>query len=241
MKIIPAIDIIKGKVVRLIKGDYNQVTNYINSPEETAQKFYQDGARYLHLVDLDGAKEGSAVNAKTIQKIINSCPLKIEVGGGIRSFSQIDEYLNSGAEKVILGTAAVNNYEFLLECLKRYGDKIAVGVDAKNGAVAVNGWTEVTKIDSVQFCRKLESIGVKSIIYTDISKDGALSGTNLRIYEVLCQTKQTKYTASGGITYIDEIKKLAEIGVDSAILGKSIYEGKINLKDAIKVSGDTQC
>ncbi len=236
MNIIPAIDIIDGKVVRLTKGDYNRVTKYIKTPIKMAQTFYCDGAKYLHVVDLDGAKEGKAVNASVIKKIMQNCKMQIEVGGGIRSFSQIDDYLNNGANKVILGTAAVNDYAFLCECIKKYGDKIAVGVDAKDGLVAVNGWEQVTKIDSVNFCNKLAEIGVKNIIYTDISKDGALDGTNLRIYEVLCQTKYIKFTASGGITYLDEIKKLANIGVDSAIIGKAIYEGKINLKQAIAVA-----
>lgn len=233
MKIIPAIDIIDGKVVRLVKGDYSQVTEYTNTPEETAHTFYSDGARFLHVVDLDGAKEGRAVNAESIKRIMQCCNMQIEVGGGIRSFSQIDEYLNRGAARVILGTAAVNDYNFLIECIKRYGEKISVGVDAKNGLVAINGWEQVTKIDSVKFCKKLADIGVKNVIYTDISKDGALNGTNLSIYEVLCQTKQVKFTASGGITYLEEIENLAKIGVDGAIIGKAIYEGKINLKHAV--------
>lgn len=236
MKIIPAIDIIGGKVVRLIKGDYNRVTSYNENPEEVARSFYADGAKYLHIVDLDGAKEGRAVNASVIKNIIQNCKMEIEIGGGIRNFAQIDEYLNNGASKVILGTSAVNNQKFLIDCINRYGNKIAVGVDAKNGFVAVNGWKEVTEIDSVDFCKKLSDCGVKNLIYTDISKDGALKGTNLDIYEVLCQTKQIKLTASGGITYLDEIKKLAEIGIDGAIIGKAIYEGKIILKQAIAVA-----
>lgn len=233
MKIIPAIDILKGKVVRLFKGDYNNVTNYTNTPEQMAQIFYDDGAKYLHIVDLDGAKAGKAVNSVAIKKITQSYNMQIEVGGGIRNFAQIDEYLNCGAARIILGTAAVNDYKFLKECVKRYGNKIAVGVDAKNGLVAVQGWNQITDINSLDFCKKLADIGVSNVIYTDISKDGALNGTNLSIYEVLCQTKQLKITASGGITYLDEIKKLAKIGVDGAIIGKAIYDGKISLKETL--------
>ena len=239
MKIFPAIDIIEGRVVRLTRGDYGVVKKYAASPLEAAEEFYRAGARYLHVVDLDGARSGRADNAQVIEEIVKRYSMFVEVGGGIRSRGQIERYLSSGVGRVIIGTAAVKDEAFTVRAATEYGDKIAVGVDAKQGKVAVSGWEELTSYDSVEFCKRLQSMGVKNIIYTDISKDGCLNGTNLDIYKVLCQTLSLNITASGGITYIDEIKKLKEMGLYAAVLGKAVYEGKLSLKEALAAAEDS--
>lgn len=236
MKIFPAIDIIGGEVVRLTKGDYGQVKKYTLSVEEAAKSFYADGARCVHIVDLDGAKSGVADNAEAVKKILSAAPLFAEVGGGIRTEKQIEEYLSCGAGRVILGTVAVKNFSFMEEMAKKYPEKIAVGVDALNGCVAVSGWREVTDIDSVRFCEKVRDAGVKYVIYTDIGKDGMLGGTNLEIYRKLSEIKGLNITASGGITFAEEIKQLKKTGVYGAILGKAMYENKLSLKDAVKAA-----
>jgi phosphoribosylformimino-5-aminoimidazole carboxamide ribotide isomerase len=236
MLIFPAIDIIEGKVVRLTEGDYDKVKNYKVTPLEAAEAFYNDGARYMHVVDLDGAKSGNADNSKTIQKIVSKFNMFIEVGGGIRSEEQIKKYLDSGVSRVILGTVAVKNFDFTQKMVAKYGDKISVGVDASNQKVAISGWREVTNFDAIDFCKQLEGIGVSHIIYTDISRDGQLKGTNLNIYKVLCQTLSLKITASGGITYLEELKKLKELNLYGAILGKALYENKLSLKQAVCLS-----
>lgn len=238
MIIIPAIDIIDGKVVRLVEGDYDKVKNYSLTPLDAAKEFSDCGAKYLHVVDLDGAKSGKADNAKVIEKIVSECGLKVEVGGGIRTEEQIEKYFDCGVSKVILGTIAVKDFDFTERAVQRCGEKIAVGVDAKDGLVAVNGWKEVTNLTSLDFCKKLEKIGVFNIIYTDISKDGKLCGTNLEIYKVLCQTLNIKITASGGVSSIEEINKLKETGAYATILGKALYENVIDLKAAISAAGD---
>lgn len=236
MLIFPAIDIINGKVVRLSEGDYDKVKQYSLTPLQAAREFYESGARYMHVVDLDGAKSGKADNASTIENIVKSCNMFVEVGGGIRTFEQIQKYLDCGVKRVILGTVAVKNIKFVEEAVAKFGDAISVGVDAKDGKVAVNGWKEVTDINSVQFCSDLKNIGVKHVIYTDISKDGMLNGINLDIYKVLCQTEQLKITASGGITYLDDIKELKKLNLYGAIVGKALYENKLDLKEVILVS-----
>ncbi len=236
MIIFPAIDIIGGKVVRLCEGDYDKVKNYSVSPLEAALKFADDGATHLHVVDLDGAKSGKADNAKTIENIVSKCGMFVEVGGGIRTFDQIQKYLDCGVRRVILGTIAVNDFNFVLKAVSKFGEAIAVGVDAKEDFVAINGWREITNINSLDFCKKLKSVGVANVIYTDISKDGMLSGTNLEIYNVLCQTYYPKITASGGITNELEIEKLKNMGIYGAILGKALYENRIDLKKAISIA-----
>lgn len=241
MLIFPAIDIIDGKVVRLCEGDYGKVKNYSLSPQEAARAFSECGAKYMHVVDLDGAKSGNADNAKTIENIVKSCNMFVEVGGGIRTEEQIKKYLDCGVGRVILGTVAVKDFSFVETAVKKFGDRITVGVDAKDGKVCVNGWKERTEINSVDFCKRLSSVGVDSIIYTDISKDGMLKGTNLDIYRVLCQTEKLKITASGGITYIKEIEELRKIGAYAAILGKALYEGKLDLKEAICAGSGKTC
>ena len=237
MQIFPATDILGGKVVRLTKGDYNQVKIYADSPAEMALEFMKDGATNLHMVDLDGAKDGTPVNFDAIKEAAIIKGLFIEVGGGIRNMQRIEDYLSLGVKRVILGTAAIRNYPFVEEAVKEFGDAVAVGVDAKEGFVAVSGWQETTNVNSVEFCKKLRDTGVSTVIYTDISKDGMLSGTNLEIYKELSQIQGLDIVASGGITFADELKTLNEMGIYGAIVGKAVYEGKLSLKDALAAGG----
>lgn len=238
MKIFPAIDIIGGKVVRLCKGNYSEVKKYTLSPLEAAEKFCGQGATNLHVVDLDGAKSGRADNAKTIESIVLKCGMFVEVGGGIRTLDQIKKYLDCGMGRVILGTVAVKDFDFVIKAVEKFGEAVSVGVDALDGKVAISGWEEVTQIDSLEFCKKLKNIGIQNVIYTDISKDGMLNGTNLQIYEVLCQTEYPKITASGGICGLKEVETLKNMGIYGAILGKALYENKIDLSSAIKIAED---
>lgn len=238
MLIFPAIDIIDGKVVRLSEGDYDRTKIYSVPPLEAAKNFAYSGATHLHVVDLDGAKSGKADNAKTIEEIVSKCNMLVEVGGGIRSFDQIQKYLDCGVKRIILGTIAARDFEFVIKAIDKFGDAIAVGVDAKDNRVAVNGWRYITQIDSLQYCKRLKEIGVSNVIYTDISRDGMMKGTNLEIYNVLCQTYYPKITASGGITSESEIEKLRKIGIYGAILGKALYENKIDLKKAVSLAGE---
>ena len=237
MQIFPATDILGGKVVRLTKGDYSKVKIYADSPAEMVLEFMKDGATNLHMVDLDGAKDGTPVNFAAIEQAAKIKGLFIEVGGGIRDMQRIEDYLALGVKRVILGTAAIRNYPFVEEAVKKYGKAVAVGVDAKNGMVAVNGWQETTGVDSVEFCKKLQCSGVSTVIYTDISKDGMLSGTNLEIYSRLSEIKGLDIIASGGITYADEIRTLNGMGISGAIVGKAVYEGKLSLKEALEAAG----
>ena len=240
MQIFPATDILGGKVVRLTKGDYNEVKVYADSPAEMALEFMKSGATNLHMVDLDGAKFGSPVNFDAIREAAQIKDLFIEVGGGIRDMKRIEDYLSLGVKRVILGTAAIKNYPFVEEAVKEYGDAIAVGVDAKDGLVAINGWQETTTVNSVDFCKKLRDTGVKTVIYTDISKDGMLSGTNLEIYKELSKIEGLDIVASGGITFIDEIRTLNEMNIYGAIVGKAVYEGKLDLAETLKAAGGTK-
>ena len=234
MKIFPAIDIRGGNAVRLFQGDYNKEKVYSLNPAEVAVKFRQAGARNLHVVDLDGALEGELVNKDIIKKIAAESGLFVEVGGGVRSLTRIAEYLAAGAGRVILGSAAVQNYTLVTDAVKYFGEKVAVGVDASDGKVAVNGWKTVTDIGAMEFCAKLREDGVRTIIYTDISRDGTLSGTNLEAYRQLVGLKDVNVIASGGITYMSELEKLKEMGVSGAVLGKAVYDGAIDLSAAVK-------
>ena len=236
MQIFPATDILGGKVVRLTKGDYNQVKIYADSPAEMALEFMKDGATNLHMVDLDGAKDGAPVNFDAIKEAAQIKDLFIEVGGGIRDMKRIEDYLNLGGKRVILGTAAIRNYPFVEEAVKKFGKAVAVGVDAKDGFVAVSGWQETTSVKSVEFCKKLRDTGVSTVIYTDISKDGMLSGTNLEIYKELSEIKGLDIVASGGITFAHEIETLRDMNIYGAIVGKAVYEGRLSLKDALKAA-----
>ncbi len=233
MNIIPAIDLIGGKAVRLQKGDYDKVTVYSDDPAAVAAEFCRVGASFLHLVDLDGAKSGNADNLETIKKIVASTDMSVEVGGGIRSMEVIDLYARVGVDRIILGTAAVKDPELLRAAVARYGSKIAVGVDIKDGMVAVNGWTETVQKSCEEFCRELEAIGVETVICTDISKDGMLSGTNLELYEELSRKFKINIVASGGVSSLDDIRALKQMNIWGAILGKALYTGAVDLGDAL--------
>ena len=236
MELFPAIDLIGGCAVRLVKGDYAQKTVYSDNPAEVAKSFAAAGAKYLHVVDLEGAKDGGTPNLETIQNIVENGGLSVEVGGGIRSEEVIQKYLDAGVFRVILGTAAVQNPAFLEDMVQKYGEKIAVGVDIKDGMVAIKGWTEVSAESCFDFCEKLQKIGVKTIICTDISKDGLLSGTNLELYKELSEKFSVDIVASGGVTTLDDVKKLADMGMYGAILGKALYTGNIDLKAAVELT-----
>lgn len=238
MKLFPAIDLKDGRVVRLLQGDYGRVERYEIAPADAARDFYSRGARYLHVVDLDGARDGTLSNYTVIREILRAADMFVEVGGGIRDESRIEQYLEMGAARVILGTAAVNDFDFLCRAVRTYGERIAVGVDAHDGFVAVDGWTTVTKLDGVEFCRRVRDIGVKTVIYTDISRDGALSGTNMDIYETLLGIEGLNLVASGGISAADELTRLRELGVSGAIVGKAIYAGRMTLEDALAAAGE---
>lgn len=236
MELFPAIDLIGGCAVRLVKGDYAQKTVYSETPVEVARSFAEAGARYLHVVDLEGAKNGGTPNLETIKNIVKTGGLLVEVGGGIRSEEVIEKYLDAGVFRVILGTAAVQEPAFLEEMVQKYGEKIAVGVDIKDGMVAIKGWTEVSCESCFDFCEKLQKIGVKTIICTDISKDGLLSGTNLELYKALSEKFSVDIVASGGVTTLEDVKKLSDMGLYGAILGKALYTGNIDLKAAVQLT-----
>lgn len=236
MQVFPAIDIRDKKVVRLTQGDYDRMTVYADNPLEIAKGFSSVGATNMHVVDLDGALDGELVNFDTIKQLTSQTGLFVEVGGGIRSSERIEKYLNAGAGRVILGTVAVEDYAFVEQVVKQYGDKIAVGVDAKDGYVAIHGWKTVTDIDSYDFCERLRDSGVETVIYTDIAKDGALGGTNLAAYERLSNIEGLDIVASGGVTYLEEIDALRRMGIYGVILGKAMYTGKLDLADAIKTA-----
>lgn len=239
MKIFPAIDLREGKAVRLFQGDYDQMTVYSENPVEIAESFREKGANYLHLVDLDGAKDGRLVNFDTIKAIVEQVDMFVEVGGGIRDEERIRQYLELGVGRVILGTIAVKEPEFLERMVKKYGERIAVGVDAKDGFVAVNGWKEVTDRESFGFCTYLRDIGVKTVIYTDISRDGSLQGTNLEAYKRLQEIEGLEIVASGGISFEEEITALRDIA-GAAILGKAIYSGMLDLERAVQLAGQQE-
>ena len=236
MEIFPSVDIKGGKVVRLTEGNYNQMRVYSDSPERAAEKFLAEGARNLHVVDLDGALEGKPVNYVAIRKLCANGNLFVQVGGGIRDMSRIEHYLSYGAGRIILGTVAVKNFSFVEEAVKRYGDKIAVGVDARDGQVAVSAWRDVTDVDSMEFCRRLRDAGVATVIYTDISRDGRLSGTNLDIYRSLSTLAPLNIIASGGVSFEQEIAELVAIGTYGVILGKALYEDKLSLARVIAIA-----
>lgn len=239
MIIFPAIDLYEGQAVRLFKGDYQKMTVYDKNPANTAIKFKEAGAEWIHVVDLEGAKSGGTPNADTIKEIIQKTKLKVEIGGGIRNMETIDKYVQIGASRVILGTAAITNSELVVEGTKRYGDKIAVGADIKDGYVAIKGWTEKSQYTLDEFCDSMEAKGVKTIICTDISKDGAMKGTNEGLYSALNEkyaSKGMQIIASGGVSSIEDIKALRSLDIYGAIVGKAYYEGAIDLAEAIKIA-----
>lgn len=240
MIIIPAIDLFDGRVVRLYKGDYNKMKIYDENPLEVAKKFEDMGATHLHIVDLEGAKNGGMPNFSTVQKIAEGTNLFCEVGGGIRDMESVRKYLSVGIYRVILGTAAVTDTAFLKEAVERYGDKIAVGADIKEGFVAIKGWIEKSRYTLDEFCQKLQETGVDTLICTDISKDGAMAGTNFDMYRFLSEKYKMNIIASGGVSSLDDIKSLAKMNLYGAIVGRAYYEGAIDIVSAIKAAGGNE-
>lgn len=234
MLIFPAIDLYDGKAVRLYKGDYAQMTVYSDNPLLIAKDFEEKGATWVHLVDLEGAKDGNTPNIGVIKNIVKNTNLSVEIGGGIRSMETVKEYLNAGVKRVIIGTAAVNDKKFLDKAIKTYGDKIAVGVDVKDGFVAIKGWVEKSKYDCFEFCKLMQDSGVKYIICTDISKDGAMKGTNRELYKELSNKFNLNITASGGVSSMDDVLALNNLGLYGAIIGRAYYVNSINLKAALE-------
>ena len=235
MKIFPAIDLYEGKAVRLLKGNYNDLTVYSENPIEIALDFQKQGATELHTVDLEGARDGGTPNIDIIKSFVENTSLNVEVGGGIRSMQTVDAYLNAGVSRVILGTAAVTDEAFLIEAVKKWGNKIAVGADIKDGKVAIKGWVEKSEYGTFEFFEKLEKIGVSTVICTDISKDGAMQGTNRELYKELSEHFSVNIIASGGVSTLDDIKALNEMNLYGAIIGKAYYTGAIKITDALEV------
>lgn len=236
MYILPAIDLFDKKAVRLFRGDYDKMTVYSDNPVDVAMKFKEAGAQYIHLVDLEGAKDGTMPNYDAVKSIVKESGLRAEIGGGIRTEEAVKAYIDAGVEKVILGTAAVEHPEFLERTVNTYGDKIAVGVDLKDGYVAIKGWTEKSSLTGIDFCRKLQEMGVRTVIATDISKDGAMQGTNRLLYRKLREEFTMDIIASGGVSSIDDILALKEMNCTGAIIGKAYYTGAIDLKEAVEVA-----
>ncbi|MBU3818784.1 MAG: 1-(5-phosphoribosyl)-5-[(5-phosphoribosylamino)methylideneamino]imidazole-4-carboxamide isomerase [Candidatus Faecalibacterium intestinavium] len=239
MQLFPAIDLRDGQVVRLTQGDYDRMTVYGADPCAQAREFQAAGAKNLHVVDLDGAKDGTLANRQTIEALARQGGLYIEVGGGIRTQERIEQYLSLGVGRCILGSVAVTDFDFTARMLKEYGEKIAVGVDARDGYVAIHGWKELSREKGVDFCRRLADAGCRAVIYTDISRDGAMQGTNLELYGQLAGALPgLTITASGGITYEEELVRLKELGIGAAILGKSLYTGALDLARCVRLVQD---
>lgn len=236
MNIFPAIDLFGGKAVRLYKGDYAQMTVYNDDPVSVAGDFKACGAKHIHLVDLEGAKSGVPANQETIKKICATFGGFVEVGGGIRNMNTVDAYINAGVDRVILGTAAVTDKVFLKNAIAKHGNKIAVGVDLKDGYVAIKGWTEVSDITAKDFFEEMTALGVTAVICTDISKDGAMQGTNRELYKELSGMFDIDIIASGGVSSIADVRALTEMGIYGAIIGKAYYTGAIDLKEAVEVA-----
>ena len=236
MIIFPAIDLFSKKAVRLYKGDYREMTVYSENPIEIARDFVAQGATHIHIVDLEGAKDGTTPNIDIVRQVANETELFVEIGGGIRNIETVEKYLSAGVSRVILGTAAVNDTEFLKSAVKQYGDKIAVGADVKDGFIAIKGWLEKSQITLEDFLSSMQEIGVKYIICTDISKDGAMSGTNLELYRTLSKKYSMNITASGGVSSLEDINKLREMNIYGAIIGKAYYIGAIDLKEALEAA-----
>ncbi len=237
MIILPAIDLYEGAAVRLFKGDYNQMTVYDKEPCRIAKKFELSGARYIHLVDLEGAKTGETPNIDAVKEIVKSTSLSAEIGGGIRSFDVIEKYLSAGVKRVILGTAAVTEEGFVKRAVKEFGSSIVVGADIKDGFVAIKGWTEKSAFSCDDFCQMMQDDGVKTLIVTDISKDGAMQGTNHELYNHLYSKFKLNIIASGGVSSLDDIQRLSKSNIAGAIIGKAYYTGAIDLEDAISLAG----
>ena len=236
MIIFPAIDLYEGKAVRLLKGDYDKMTVYSDNPASVAAEFRNMGATHIHLVDLEGAKNGTTPNIETVRKIKAECGLFAEIGGGVRSMETVETYIGAGIDRVILGTAAVTDEKFLVDAVKEYGGRIAVGADIKDGRVAIKGWTEKSEYSCFDFFDKMQKIGVETVICTDVSKDGAMQGTNVELYRELSEKFSINICASGGVSSIDDIRRLRSLDLYGAIIGKAYYTGAVSLKEAIEVA-----
>ena len=236
MLIFPAIDLYGGKAVRLFKGDYNQMTVYSDDPVSVARDFEAKGASWVHLVDLEGAKEGTTPNLGVVEAIARETKLSCEIGGGIRNMETVEKYFAAGVERVILGTAAVTDRDFLCAAVEKYGERIAVGVDIKDSMVAIKGWIEKSEYDAFDFCKEMQNIGVKTIICTDISKDGAMKGANHGLYRELSEKFDMQIVASGGVSSMDDVERLAALDIYGAIIGKAYYTGAIDLQSAIEAA-----
>lgn len=239
MLIIPAIDIRGGKVVRLSQGDFHQETVYDDDPVEVARKWESEGASLLHIVDLDGAREGKSVNLELVRKITSEVVIPIEMGGGVRNLETVREVLNKGVSRVVLGTPACSRPDLVKEACQEFGERIAIGIDVKDGLVAVRGWTELTSKEAVTLAREIENLGVKTIIFTDVRRDGMLTGPNLKSLEEILQETNVSLIASGGISNLEDVKNLKRLereGLEGVIIGKALYEGRIELKEAIAIA-----
>lgn len=238
MIIVPAIDLINGEAVRLVQGDFSKKTVYDSNPAQVAKKWENAGAKLIHLVDLEGSRQGHPIECDTVRKIKDNVSIPLEIGGGVRKIEDIDTFIKAGVDYVILGTSVASNEDFAKEAIEKYGDKIVIGIDAKDGFVAIKGWETVTKLESIEFAKKMESFGAKRIIYTDISRDGMMKGVNGEAMKIMAKNLNIPVTASGGVSTYEDIKTLKEIekfGVTSAIIGKALYTGAIDLKTAIEL------
>ena len=236
MILFPAIDLFDKKAVRLYKGDYRNMTVYSENPIEIARDFEAAGAAYIHMVDLEGAKDGTTPNIAVVEQVAQETSLFVEIGGGIRSMETVARYLQAGVSRIILGTAAVNDEAFLKEAVSAYPGKIAVGADVKDGFIAIKGWLETSSLTLDDFLRKMEDVGVRNVICTDISKDGAMKGTNLELYRELSRKYTLDITASGGVSTLEDIEKLRQMDLYGAIIGKAYYTGAIDLREALEVA-----
>lgn len=235
MRLYPAIDIIGGQCVRLTQGDYTQKTTFSEDPLAVALRWQEEGGEFLHLVDLDGAKDGTMPNLETVCKIAESLSIPVEIGGGIRDMRAVRAYLERGVRRVILGTAAIEHPDFVKEAVAAWGDRIVVGIDAKDGMVAVKGWQEVSSVSALQLSKEMERIGVSTLIYTDIATDGMLQGPNLSAMREMADAVSMDVVASGGVASVDDIRRLKTTGVEGVIVGKALYTGAVNLQEAVSV------
>lgn len=236
MKLFPAIDLYEHKAVRLFKGDYKQMTVYNDDPVAVARDFARQGAKYIHVVDLEGAKTGVPAHLDVVERIAKETDLFVEIGGGIRNMQTVDAYVSVGADRVILGTAAVTDEEFLKAALKKYGEKIAVGADVADGKIAIKGWLEKSRYGLEEFLSHIQDLGVSTVICTDVSKDGAMQGLNVELYAQMTRTYRLNVIASGGVSSMEDVERLAKADVYGAIIGKAYYIGAIDLKKAIEVA-----
>ena len=236
MLILPAIDLYEGKAVRLLRGDYARMTVYSENPPEVARDFLEAGAEWVHMVDLEGAKNGSTPNLEIVKAVVESTHLHVEVGGGIRGMDTVARYLDAGVSRVILGTAAVTDPGFVAEAVHVYGEAVAVGVDIREGKVAIRGWTEQSEQDALAFCDRLQALGVSTVICTDISRDGAMKGANDELYRTLSQRLRLRIVASGGVSSLEDVKRLRALDLYGAIVGKAYYTGALSLPAAIEAA-----